>query len=83
MTKEELKKEVFEIISNRLFIDVSVVENDMDSDYRDLNIDYIDFAETLIDIESKFDISISDAEEMTIKTFSDILNCVYNKIKHE
>lgn len=78
--KEDIRRVVTEIISRR----IEVPKDDITKKshlIQNLGIDSIDAMELLIDAERAFNITITDTEIEKLKTVSDAINLVHNKIK--
>jgi acyl carrier protein len=79
LTQEE-KDEVKEIVTNIFSFGTNKIKDDSKLTM-DLGIDEFDSIELVIEIEKKFDCSISDIEWENVKTISDIYTCLERNIK--
>ena len=82
MTRQEIEQIVIEGIGNRLCIPYDQI-SPKDNFITDLYCDSIDEVELIIDVELKFDISISDVQALkfhTVKDVIDYLNETLNNI---
>ncbi len=77
LTPEEISKEIFAIIEDRLGVRASDIAPEKDL-VKDLGADSLDSVELIMSIEQKFDIRIPDDAVEHIKTVGDIVAFVNN-----
>ena len=81
MEIENIEKSIKEVLSNKLHIEEIKLEDNLKND---LGADSLDLVETIMDLESVFDIRISDNEAETIHTVKDaveVVNAIVNKTR--
>lgn len=79
MKKEEIAEKLKEIIVDKIGLDYDEIE--MDSNFiNDLGCDSLDVVDLIIEVESVFNIHISDKEIENIKLVNEAVDCIYNKI---
>jgi acyl carrier protein len=72
-------EEVKQVISEEFFIEMEDIKNE--SDLRnDLGIDSLAATQLVLDLEKKYNISITDEEALTLKTFGDVINLLNSKV---
>lgn len=77
LTPEEISKDIYEIIEDRLGVRGSDIAPEKDL-VKDLGADSLDSVELIMAIEQKFDIRIPDDAVENIKTVGDIVAFVNN-----
>ena len=77
LTPEEISKDIYEIIEDRLGVRGSDIAPEKDLE-KDLGADSLDSVELIMAIEQKFDIRIPDDAVENIKTVGDIVAFVNN-----
>ena len=75
ITTEEIKTGILDIIEDKLVIDKSSIEDDSVLT-SDLGADSLDSVELVMELEKKFDISISDDVAMKVVTVNDMIELV-------
>lgn len=72
-------EEVKQVISEEFFIEMEDIKNE--SDLRnDLGIDSLAATQLVLDLEKKYNISITDEEALALKTFGDVINLLNAKV---
>lgn len=72
-------EEVKQVISEEFFIEIEDIKNE--SDLRiDLGIDSLAATQLVLDLEKKYNISITDEEALSLKTFGDVINLLNVKV---
>lgn len=82
MKKELIEEKVKDVLVNTLDCDERDI-NEGTHIGNDLGADSLDFVEILINIESKFNIHITDEEADTIRYFNEIVELVDKKLKEQ
>ena len=79
MTKEDLIKKIFELISDKLGINEDEIS--MESDFRkDLSADSLDISELMMNFEDEFSVSVPESDMVNLKTVGDVVNYVGQKL---
>ena len=79
MTKEDLTKKIFELISDKLGINEDEIF--MESDFRkDLSADSLDISELMMNFEDEFSVSVPESDMVNLKTVGDVVNYVGQKL---
>ena len=79
MTKEDLTKKIFELISDKLGINEDEIS--MESDFRkDLSADSLDISELMMNFEDEFSVSVPESDMVNLKTVGDVVNYVGQKL---
>ena len=72
-------EKVMDMLAKQLRIDVNTLEPDTNI-VEDLCADSLDIVEMLMEIESKFGITVSDEEAMELKTIRDVADFIESKL---
>ena len=75
----EMLEKVMDMLAKQLRIDVNTLEPDTNI-VEDLCADSLDIVEMLMEIESKFGITVSDEEAMELKTIRDVADFIESKL---
>jgi len=75
MNKEQIEKEVKELLADALCEDVKHIFGDTNL-YDDLGMDSLDAVEIVMELEEKFNIEIADDYAVPCKTVQDIIDMV-------
>jgi len=70
-----IKERVYLILTDKLGLDLSEIKDEAHLT-NDLGADSLDAVETIMEVESKFDISISEEEGSNAKTVSNLIKLV-------
>lgn len=79
MTREQIIRKLREIFSKHLGIDMSNVE--LDAPLQSLDIDSLDMMNLAVAIEKEFDVQISTADLMEIKSMEDVVTGLESKFQ--
>lgn len=80
MTSKELIGRVKNVLSTKLELDVSVIDDDSDI-AADLGADSLDIVEIVMAMEDEFEIEILDAELERIRTVADYAKVIATKLR--
>lgn len=75
----EMLEKVMDMLAKQLRIDVNTLDPDTNI-VEDLCADSLDIVEMLMEIESKFGITVSDEEAMELKTIRDVADFIESKL---
>ena len=79
MTIDQLKDEIIALFAKRLGMEPNQIG--LESDWEnDLGVDSLDNVELIMDIESKYGVTVSDDVATTIKTVGDAVQFVYAEL---
>lgn len=79
MTREDLEKKIFELISDKLGINEDEIS--IDSDFRkDLSADSLDISELMMNFEDEFSVIVPESDMVNLKTVGDVVNYVRQKL---
>lgn len=79
MTREDLEKKIFELISDKLGINEDEIS--IDSDFRkDLSADSLDISELMMNLEDEFSVIVPESDMVNLKTVGDVVNYVRQKL---
>jgi acyl carrier protein len=79
MTREDLEKKIFELISDKLGINEDEIS--IDSDFRkDLSADLLDISELMMNFEDEFSVIVPESDMVNLKTVGDVVNYVRQKL---
>ncbi len=79
MTREDLEKKIFELISDKLAINEDEIS--IDSDFRkDLSADSLDISELMMNFEDEFSVIVPESDMVNLKTVGDVVNYVRQKL---
>lgn len=79
MTREDLEKKIFELISDKLSINEDEIS--IDSDFRkDLSADSLDISELMMNFEDEFSVIVPESDMVNLKTVGDVVNYVRQKL---
>lgn len=76
MTRTELTNK---LINQLELMDFTVLPDQLDTDYRKLGMDSLEFVEWWMNVEKVFNVTITDPEAATIKTVNDMVTMIMNK----
>ncbi len=75
MTREELEKKIFGLITDKLGINEEEIT--LTADFRkDLSADSLDISELVMNLENDFSIVVPESEMMNLKTVGDVVDYV-------
>ena len=75
MTREELEKRIFALITDKLGINEEEIT--LTADFRrDLSADSLDISELVMNLENDFSIVVPDSEIMNLKTVGDVVDYI-------
>lgn len=80
MTKTEIQDQLTKEVSKRFNIDPKKI-NDKLNFITDVDADSIDFVELVLELESTYDLEISDEQAAELKTFGQTVDFIYNNQK--
>lgn len=80
MTKTEIQDQLTKEVSKRFSIDPKKI-NDKLNFITDVDADSIDFVELVLELESTYDLEISDEQAAELKTFGQTVDFIYKNQK--
>ena len=79
MTREDLEKKIFELISDKLGINEDEIS--IDSDFRkDLSADLLDISELMMNLEDEFSVIVPDSDMVNLKTVEDMVDYIEQEL---
>ena len=79
MTREDLEKKIFELISDKLAINEDEIS--IDSDFRkDLSADSLDISELMMNFEDEFSVIVPESDMVNLKTVEDMVDYIEQEL---